>query len=79
MKENIFLMYVKFNTIILWPRETSPAAIKSEPEENNGFYPSPQHKPPKREYEDEDEGYVLSYLVLLTAYSSCFGGVYVFV
>ncbi|KAF3860567.1 hypothetical protein F7725_000822, partial [Dissostichus mawsoni] len=36
-------------------RDTSPAAIKSEPEEDNGFYPSPQHnKTSKREHDDEE-------------------------
>ncbi|XP_041860784.1 DNA topoisomerase 1 [Melanotaenia boesemani] len=39
-------------------RETSPAAIKSEPEEDNCFYPSPQHsKTSKREYDDEEFEY----------------------
>uniref|UniRef100_A0AAX7VFN9 DNA topoisomerase I n=1 Tax=Astatotilapia calliptera TaxID=8154 RepID=A0AAX7VFN9_ASTCA len=33
----------------------SPAGIKSEPEEDNGFYPSPQHnKSSRQEYDDED-------------------------
>ncbi|XP_062418240.1 DNA topoisomerase 1 isoform X2 [Pungitius pungitius] len=33
-------------------RERSPSALKSEPEEDNSFYPSPQHlKTSKREYE----------------------------
>ncbi|XP_032431779.1 DNA topoisomerase 1 [Xiphophorus hellerii] len=37
-------------------RERSPAAIKSEPEDDNGFYPSPKHnKAPKREKDDDDE------------------------
>ncbi|KAM6929978.1 DNA topoisomerase I, mitochondrial [Lycodopsis pacificus] len=36
-----------------YARERSPAAIKSEPEEDNGFYSSPQHKTSKREYHDE--------------------------
>ncbi|KAI4824292.1 hypothetical protein KUCAC02_012815, partial [Chaenocephalus aceratus] len=36
-------------------RDTSPAAIKSEPEEDNGSYPSPQHnKTSKREHDDEE-------------------------
>ena len=39
----------------MWLRDTSPSAIKSEPEEDNGFYPSPQHnKTSKREYDDEE-------------------------
>lgn len=43
------------SSLHLWLRDTSPAAIKSEPEEDNGFYPSPQHhKPSKREYDDEE-------------------------
>ncbi|KAM8864481.1 DNA topoisomerase I, mitochondrial isoform 2-T2 [Spinachia spinachia] len=34
-------------------RERSPSALKSEPKEDNGFYPSPQYlKASKREYED---------------------------
>ncbi|XP_005801712.1 DNA topoisomerase 1 [Xiphophorus maculatus] len=37
-------------------RERSPAAIKSEPEDDNGFYPSPKHnKAPKREKDDDEE------------------------
>uniref|UniRef100_M4ALQ7 DNA topoisomerase I n=1 Tax=Xiphophorus maculatus TaxID=8083 RepID=M4ALQ7_XIPMA len=36
----------------------SPAAIKSEPEDDNGFYPSPKHnKAPKREKDDDEEEY----------------------
>ncbi|KAF3696979.1 DNA topoisomerase 1 [Channa argus] len=35
-------------------RDTSPAAIKSEPEEDNGFYPCLQHKISKREYDDKE-------------------------
>ncbi|XP_030588490.1 DNA topoisomerase 1 [Archocentrus centrarchus] len=39
-------------------RDTSPAAIKSEPEEDNGFYPSPQHnKSSKQECDDEEYEY----------------------
>ncbi|XP_010792137.1 DNA topoisomerase 1 isoform X2 [Notothenia coriiceps] len=39
-------------------RDTSPAAIKSEPEEDNGFYPSPQHnKTSKREHDEEEFEY----------------------
>ncbi|XP_071777140.2 DNA topoisomerase 1 isoform X2 [Centroberyx gerrardi] len=39
-------------------RETSPPAIKSEPEEDNGFYPSPKHnKTSKREWDDEEFEY----------------------
>uniref|UniRef100_UPI003AAF7FEE DNA topoisomerase 1 isoform X5 n=1 Tax=Centroberyx gerrardi TaxID=166262 RepID=UPI003AAF7FEE len=39
-------------------RETSPLAIKSEPEEDNGFYPSPKHnKTSKREWDDEEFEY----------------------
>ncbi|XP_070766436.1 DNA topoisomerase 1 isoform X1 [Enoplosus armatus] len=39
-------------------RDASPPAIKSESEEDNGFYPSPQHnKTSKREYEDEEFEY----------------------
>ncbi|XP_027879965.1 DNA topoisomerase 1 [Xiphophorus couchianus] len=37
-------------------RERSPTAIKSEPEDDNGFYPSPKHnKAPKREKDDDEE------------------------
>ncbi|KAM4737045.1 DNA topoisomerase I, mitochondrial [Anableps anableps] len=37
-------------------RERSPSAIKSEPEDDNGFYPSPKHnKATKREKDDDDE------------------------
>lgn len=39
-------------------RDTSPAAIKSEPEEDNGFYPSPQqNKSSKQECDDEEYEY----------------------
>lgn len=39
----------------VWLRDTSPAAIKSEPEEDHGFYPSLQHnKTSKRECDDEE-------------------------
>uniref|UniRef100_A0A3B5LI99 DNA topoisomerase I n=1 Tax=Xiphophorus couchianus TaxID=32473 RepID=A0A3B5LI99_9TELE len=38
--------------------ERSPTAIKSEPEDDNGFYPSPKHnKAPKREKDDDEEEY----------------------
>ncbi|PWA31818.1 hypothetical protein CCH79_00006732, partial [Gambusia affinis] len=37
-------------------RDRSPAAIKSEPEDDNGFYPSPKHnKAIKREKDDDEE------------------------
>lgn len=46
---------MQFHVFRVWPRETSPATIKSEPEEDNGFYPSPQHnKSSKREWDDEE-------------------------
>lgn len=46
---------MQFNVFDVWLRNTSPAVIKSEPEEDNGFYPSPQHiKTSKREYDDEE-------------------------
>ncbi|KAM3871921.1 DNA topoisomerase 1 [Diretmus argenteus] len=39
-------------------RETSPPVFKSEPEDDNGFYPSPKHnKTVKREYDDEEVEY----------------------
>ncbi|KAM7411761.1 hypothetical protein PAMA_021643 [Pampus argenteus] len=38
-------------------RDISPAAIKSEPEEGNGFYPSPRHNKTKQEYDDEEFEY----------------------
>ncbi|CAK6968225.1 DNA topoisomerase 1 isoform X1 [Scomber scombrus] len=38
-------------------RDISPAAIKSEPEEGNGFYPSPQYNKTKQEYDDEEFEY----------------------
>lgn len=38
----------------VWIRDISPAAIKSEPEEGNGFYPSPQYNKTKQEYNDEE-------------------------
>lgn len=45
---------------IVWLRERSPAAIKSEPEDDNGFYPSPKYnKATKREKDDDEEEYVL--------------------
>lgn len=45
----------KFNVFIVWLRDISPAAIKIEPEEDNGFSHSPQHnKTSKREYHDEE-------------------------
>lgn len=45
---------MQFNIFNVWLRDMSPAAIKSEPEEDNGFYPSPHHKNSKREYDDEE-------------------------
>lgn len=46
---------MQFNVFNVWLRDASPAAIKSEPEEDNGFYLSPQHnKTSKREYDDEE-------------------------
>lgn len=45
---------MRFNVFHVWSREMSPATIKSEPEEDNGFYPSPQHKSFKRECDDEE-------------------------
>uniref|UniRef100_A0A1A8EWU1 Topoisomerase (DNA) I n=1 Tax=Nothobranchius korthausae TaxID=1143690 RepID=A0A1A8EWU1_9TELE len=39
-------------------RETSPVVVKSEPEEDNSFYPSPKHnKASKRERDDEEFEY----------------------
>lgn len=55
---------MQFNIFNVWLRDTSPAAIKSEPEEDNGFYPSPQHKSTKREYDDEE--WVSSKINLIT-------------
>lgn len=46
-------------------RDGSPPAIKSEPEEDNGFYPSPQHnKTFKRQYDYEE--WVLLKLIKIT-------------
>lgn len=43
------------NVVNVSIRDTSPAAIKSEPEEDNGFYPSPRHnKSSKQECDDEE-------------------------
>lgn len=42
------------NVLNVWFRDISPTAIKNEPEEDNGFYPSPQHKAPRRKSEDEE-------------------------
>ncbi|XP_061591973.1 DNA topoisomerase 1 isoform X1 [Cololabis saira] len=38
-----------------YARQTSPAVIKSEPEEDSSFYSSHQHKTSKREYDNESE------------------------
>lgn len=44
-----------FNVFDMPIRDRSPAGIKSEPEEDNGFYPSPQHnKSSRQEYDDEE-------------------------
>lgn len=43
----------------MWLRERSPTAIKSEPEEDNGFYPSPKHNKATKREKDDDEEYVL--------------------
>ncbi|XP_068603273.1 DNA topoisomerase 1 [Brachionichthys hirsutus] len=41
-----------------YARDPSPAAIKSEPEEDDGFYPSPQrHKATKRDHDDKEFEY----------------------
>lgn len=46
---------LQFKIINVFRRDGSPPAIKSEPEEDNGFYPSPQHnKTFKREYDYEE-------------------------
>lgn len=54
MINGILLTNMQFNAFNVWIRDISPAAIKSEPEEGNGFYPSPQHNKTKQEYDDEE-------------------------
>ena len=50
-------------------RNTSPAVIKSEPEEDNGFYPSPQNnKSFKREYDDDEEWVSFKFILNPCAY-----------
>lgn len=44
-----------FNALNVWFRDISPAAIKNEPEEDNGFYPSPQHNKASRRKSDDEE------------------------
>lgn len=54
-------------------RERSPAAIKSEPEDDNGFYPSPKHnKAPKREKDDDEEEYVSFKYIEISAIENVF-------
>lgn len=56
-----------FNVLNVQFRDISPAAIKNEPEEDNGFYPSPQHKASRRKSDDEEfVSLVFSYCTSLT-------------
>lgn len=52
----------------VWFRDLSPAAIKNEPEEDNGLYSSPQHnKASRRECDDEEfVSLVFTYCTSLT-------------
>lgn len=43
------------NVVNVWFRDLSPAAIKNEPEEDNGFYPSPQYNKASRRQCDDEE------------------------
>lgn len=55
----IFCLYswvnMLFNVLNVWFSDISPAAIKNEPEEDNGFYPSPQHNKASRRKSDDEE------------------------
>lgn len=57
-----------FNVLNVWCRDISPAAVKNEPEEDNGFCPSPQHNKASRRKSDDEEfvSLVFNYCTSLT-------------
>lgn len=56
---------MQFTVCNVWLRDTSPVAIKIEPEEDNGFYPPPHHhKTSKRKCDDEE---LVSYFLKFTS------------